>query len=234
MSSASRPDPTADATRGLTASEATSTRARVVTAAMDLFGRQGYKATTIAQVEAAAGLSPGAGGLYRHFATKRALLEAGMQQQFDQGAQLLSFLADPAQAAAGDLRDRLLAVARAGLRRLEQERDVNRLLLRDLADFPDLLEAFRRQELQRVYGTLTGWLRREAAGGGALDAEPSDVEAFDVEAFDVEALAAVLVSAVSHYWVLTDVFGTHPLGVDEDRYLGAVAELAAQALRPPG
>jgi hypothetical protein len=30
-------------------------------------------------------------------------------------------------------------VARAGLARLEQERDVNRLLLRDLASFPDLL-----------------------------------------------------------------------------------------------
>jgi hypothetical protein len=41
----------------------------------------------------------------------------------------------------------------------------------------------------------------------------------------------VLISAVSHYWLLCDVFGgSHPLGVDRDAYLDAVADLAAASL----
>lgn len=187
-------------------------------AAMDLFGRQGYRATTIAQIEQAAGLAPGAGGLYRHFPSKRALLEAGLRRQFDAGRELAEVL-DPASVPAEDSVGTLVAVARAALRRLEQERDLNRVLVRDLADFPDLLVEVRDRELRRVHGALVAWLR----------ASPNPVATADD---DIEALAAVLMGAVSHFWVLRDVFGgEHPLGVDEERYLAALAALAA---RPAG
>src|SRR6185295_8250361 len=122
-----------------------STKDTIVTAAMDLFGRQGYHATTIAQIEAAAGLSAGAGGLYRHFKSKRAVLEEGLNRQVAAGGPMLSVLGGAELPA--DRRERFLAVARAGLARLEQERDVNRLLLRDLASFPDLLDRVREREL---------------------------------------------------------------------------------------
>jgi AcrR family transcriptional regulator len=195
-----------------------STRDRVVVAAMDLFGRQGYHATTVAQIESAAGLAAGAGGLYRHFPSKRTLLEEGLRRQAEAGRPVIAFLDDPAALADLPLADRLLAVARAGLRRLEAERDVNRLLLRDLASFPDLLDQVRQQELRRVFDALTGWLRREAPTG----------------AHDHEAYAAVLLAAVSHYWVMADVFGgEHPHGVDADRFLGALATMAASALATP-
>lgn len=64
------------------------------------------------------------------------------------------------------LPDRLLEVARAGLRRLEQQRDVNRLLLHDLAAFPELLEEFRQNELATVFGALRPWLRSRPVGAG--------------------------------------------------------------------
>jgi AcrR family transcriptional regulator len=175
---------------------------------MDLFGRHGYHATTIAQIEAAAGLSAGAGGLYRHFKTKRALLEEGLRRQFEAGRPLVAYLEQTGTELSR--RDRFLAVARAGLRRLEQERDVNRLLLRDLASFPDLLDQVRTQELARVHEALTGWVAREAPR------HP-----------DPAALAAVLMAAVSHYWIFTDIFaGRHPHGVDSERFLGTLADLA--------
>ena len=175
---------------------------------MDLFGRQGYHATTIAQIEAAAGLSAGAGGLYRHFRTKRALLEEGLRRQFEAGRPLVAYLGT-----GSDLprRERFLAVARAGLRRLAEERDVNRLLLRDLASFPDLLDRVRTHELARVHEALTGWLARESP-----------------EHPDPAALAAVLLAAISHYWIFTDIFaGRHPHGVDSERFLQTLADLAA-------
>lgn len=181
---------------------------------MELFGRQGYQATTIAQIEAAAGLSAGAGGLYRHFRSKRALLEEGLERQAAAGRPLLDHLRDPADRSR---RDRLLAVARAGLARLEEERDVNRLLVRDLAAFPDLLERVRTRELARVHAALTDYLTREL---------PDDP--------DPGALAAVVMAAVSHYWIMNDVFaGRHPHGVDADRFLGRLVDLLTATPAPP-
>jgi AcrR family transcriptional regulator len=180
---------------------------------MDLFGRHGYKATTVAQIEKAAGLSPGSGGLYRHFSSKRELLEAGLRGQIEAGRGLADYLRRPP--AGQPLAQLLSDVARAGLRRLEQERNLNLLLLRDLADFPELLDLVREREMRAVHQSLVGLLHSLSAG----------------RELDVEALAAVLMTAVSHYWVLTDVFsGSFPLGVTEDRFLTSLAQLTAKML----
>jgi AcrR family transcriptional regulator len=182
---------------------------------MDLFGRQGFRATTIAQIEAAAGLTPGAGGLYRHFPSKRALLEAGVDHQLEHASQLGQLL-DPAELARiAPGVDRFIAVADASLRRLDAERDVNRLLLRDLAEFPELLDRIRDNELRRVHQTFTAWLQSQAP-------DPT---------VDVGALAAVLMSALSHFWIFTDAFGEYPLEVDRDRFLASLAGVATRMLR---
>jgi AcrR family transcriptional regulator len=174
---------------------------------MDLFGRQGYHATTIAQIEAAAGLSAGAGGLYRHFKSKRAVLEEGLERQATAGRRLLSYL--DGDALPDGRRERFLAVARAGLARLEEERDVNRLLLRDLAAFPDLLDLVRERELLRMHQAVTAFVR----------AELPDEQ-------DPQAVAAVVMAAVSHYWIMADVYGgNHPHEVDTERFLRALVRL---------
>jgi AcrR family transcriptional regulator len=182
---------------------------------MDLFGRQGYRATTVVQIEEAAGLAPGSGGIYRHFPSKLALLEEGLRQQADPDGDLAKLLSGAAAATGGSLAERLTAVVVAGLRRLDQERDLNRLLLRDLAAFPDLLGMVRDRELRRVHAAFTTWLRTEARE----------------RAVDVEAVAAVLMGAVSHYWIMRDIFdGAYPLGVPEDRYVAAAVSMAARVL----
>jgi hypothetical protein len=87
---------------------------------------------------------------------------------------------------------RLIATDRAGVERLDQERDLNRLLLRDLRHFPDLLEAAAEQDIGPVHAALAGWIERQ---GG-----PDDL--------DTAALAAVIAGATSHYWLLSDIFGS--------------------------
>ena len=57
---------------------AESSRDRILAEALRLFGEQGYAGTSIAQIEKAAGLSPGSGALYRHFKSKDELLVQGL------------------------------------------------------------------------------------------------------------------------------------------------------------
>ena len=187
-----------------------STRDRLVAEAMRLFGEQGYAATSIVQIEAAAGLAAGSGGLYKHFSSKRALLEAGVRARIDAPDELPALFAEIARAPTP--RAALRATAAAGWDRLDAERDLNRILVRDLAQFPDLLSLFRDGELARLHRGLAAALEQMGASGPAL-------------------LSAVLISAVSHYWLLTDVFdGRHPLNIDRDDFLDAVADLAVASL----
>jgi AcrR family transcriptional regulator len=193
------------------------TRQRIIDQAMRLFGEQGYAATTVAQIEAAAGLSPGSGSLYRHFPSKHALLAEGVRQQIDAGEELLSLISDPAGLDTLALSERLAVIARAGLRRLDQERDLTRLLVRDLGRFPDLLAEMAQEETEPVFRVVATWLA-EQAGPGAPER-------------DWLALAAVLVNATTHYWLLGDIFGQDPAGISQDRYVAALAELAARLLQ---
>src|SRR5437588_12879907 len=50
------------------------TRDRLLDEAMRLFGERGYDATSVAEIERAAGLTPGAGGLFHHFSSKEDVL----------------------------------------------------------------------------------------------------------------------------------------------------------------
>lgn len=198
-------------------------RTRVVTEAMRLFGEQGYTKTTIAEIEKAAGLSPGSGALYRHFRSKKDVLTEGLRSMIASNAELMATLGDN-RVSTLPLREQLAALARAGLRRLDQERDLNRILVRDLAAFPELLEEVRAGELRRTHAAMAQWLRAHA---GPRPEEPEEP--------DWDALAVMLVGSISHFWLLRDVFGgAHPSGLDEDRCVEAVTEFAVRLLTPIG
>lgn len=192
------------------------TRERLTTEAMRLFGERGYAATSVAEIEAAAGLRPGSGGLYRHFSSKEQLLETGIRQQLASRGDLMGALADPSLTASLPLRERLTALAKWAIARLDNERDVNRIIMRDLRFFPDLLELVRVQEMKTIEVSLSDWLRLQ------VEPEPAGV--------DWDALASVLMGAVSHYWLLRDSMDGHPSGLDEDRYLASAVDLVVARL----
>jgi AcrR family transcriptional regulator len=196
------------------------TRRRVITEAMRLFGEQGYHATSVAQIEAAAGLRSGSGGLYRHFASKRALLEIGIRDQLEGQQELFTFISDPARMDGLPLRERLTIVAEAGLARLDRERDLNRIILRDLRFFPELLALVREQEFSGVRTGLARWLKTQ------IDAATPPP--------DWDAVAGAIMGSVSHHWLLRDALGTDPSGVDEKRYIAALVDLLAARLEPAG
>lgn len=198
-----------------------STRGRLIRESMSLFGAKGYSGTSVAEIEAAAGFSPGAGNLYRHFSSKADLLAAGVREQVVAGERLLALLEHVAQSPALSMRERLTAVAFAGLRRLEEEGDLNRVLIKDLAHFPDLLAIVRQQEIARVHDAVSGWL---SAQSGSQPTWADD--------YDYDAVAAILVGSISNYWMLCDIFGQHPTGINEDRYIATLVDLLLPALPP--
>lgn len=118
---------------------ASTTRQRIITEALRLFGERGYAATTIAQIEDAAGLSPGSGSLYRHFRSKDQLLYEAIgetladrdqwAQFFDPGFSVNTVL-DQIAPHAG-LVDKIVLLCQVGLARLDHNRDVTRVLYRD-------------------------------------------------------------------------------------------------------
>lgn len=195
-----------------------STRSRLIAESMRLFGEQGYSATSVSEIEAAAGLSGGSGSLYRHFASKEALLSEGIREQVAAGKGLLDLVRDAGTAEEAPLRESLAMVAVAGLRRLEQERDFNRVLIKDLSLFPELLEIARTEEIARIHAAIADWLQRHAAP--------------DRGGLDWVALATVIIGSVSHYWLLRDIFGTHPSDVSEERYIDALVDLVVAGLGP--
>jgi AcrR family transcriptional regulator len=194
--------------------QADSTRNRILAAAMRLFGEQGYAGTKVGQIEDAAGLSRGAGGIYRHFPSKEALLSAGITRAIDTGTDLVGLISSSDTLADLPFVERLFVVAEAGLERLDHDRNLNRLVVRDLAKFPELLSQVRNQEILRTHRAFAAWLRQqpEAAARSELD---------------WDAIAAVLMGAASHYWLLQDTFGAHPTGLDQERYLRAAVALTA-------
>lgn len=197
----------------------TSTRDRLLTEGMRLFGEKGYAATSVAQIEAAAGLSPGSGSLYKHFRSKEELLETGLDRLLSSTDRALPQPPGPSSDPPGPS-DPLTALARAGLRRMEQDRDLNRLVFRGLGEFPRLLQRFGSGEIGRIHEAATALLTDQAG--------PEHQEQ------DWEAITLVLQGAVAHYWLLTDVFGEHPTGVDEERLVAGVAALAGALLRSVG
>src|SRR6266700_675555 len=113
------------------------TRDRIIDEAMRLFSAQGYKATTIAQIESAVGLTPGAGGLYHHFDSKESVLAAGIERQLAR----LDALRDIRRVLTplDDLKAELTLTARYVLTELDSESELLRLLASEARNRPQLL-----------------------------------------------------------------------------------------------
>jgi drug/metabolite transporter (DMT)-like permease len=145
-----------------------------------------------------------------------------------------------AETAGTPLPERIRAIADAGMRRLREEQEAQqgredglRHRLRPgragqpvptageraAARSNPAPEAAARIPAQhqrtRAHETLVDWLR----GQQEVD-----------EDVDVEALAMILTGALTHYQAITDGQDEDPFGIEEERYLTAIADLAAASL----
>jgi AcrR family transcriptional regulator len=134
---------------------------RILREAMRLFGEKGYERTSVADIQAAAGLNPGSGALYKHFPSKEAVLRAGIER----------FVAETRQAGAlidalpGRAEDVLLLLGQAALDMLAQDADLLRIVWRELEPFPALRDEARDGRMQAGYAAVARWLGDRGARG---------------------------------------------------------------------
>ena len=186
------------------------TRDRIIDAAMELFSEHGYRGTSITRIEQAAGLSPGAGGIYHHFPSKEALLTAGVQRQLSR----LAALRDIRRLFSnlGDLRTELTIAARYVLAELDQEAQLLRLLASEARHGPRILTDAVTQVVDLTYREFAEWITDRS---GSLVSTPQ-----------ADAIATIGLGALIAARLLPNLLGTAPSKVDDN----AIVETWVSAL----
>ncbi|WP_326826158.1 TetR/AcrR family transcriptional regulator [Streptosporangium sp. NBC_01639] len=198
-----------------------STRERIVDEALRLFAERGYTATSVAEIEAASGLSPGAGGLYRHFQSKYEVLTAAVNEHAARTrAQIAAALTELGAAGSpAGVEERLADLCEAGLAKVREESELTRVFFRDLSRFPELVAVVREGLLQPMFDAITTWFRTQ----------PEYAEAD----LDWPAIGAVLGGAVVHYRLFQETVGEPPGHTERDRFVASWVRLALGLLPRP-
>jgi len=125
---------------------------------MRLFGERGYGATSVAEIERSAGLTPGAGGLFHHFHNKEAVLVAGIERQLArlEAVRQIRGAIPPL----GDPRAELVLVARYVFLELEEEQELLRVLVSESRQRPDLLTGAVDQVVRGTFDEFAALVSR--------------------------------------------------------------------------
>lgn len=160
-------------------------RRRIVDAALELFGRRGFAATTIAAVAQQAGVSKGLA--YNYFASKEAILEAVLEDSWQD-----SFQATREAAAIEDPAARLRFLVERTLARAAEQPELIRLGLQLLLQ-PETQETLLRAK-RRLAREFRDWQRVVSRTLGELGIEQADGE--------VVFLSALL-NGITLTWLVT-------------------------------
>jgi AcrR family transcriptional regulator len=183
----------------------TSGRDRLLAAALKLFAAKGYAATSVADIQRASGLAPGSGALYKHFASKRELLEAAVSYRID------SIVIARKQYDAGGPSSVEQAVRTAGQliwNNLNQSEDLIKVMLREPDELGDLDEKTWQVITDNAYQRFADELAASNRSGRTSIPDP-------------EAAAAVAIASLSYAATLQALTGRSPGNIDEDRYFEA-------------
>lgn len=204
--------------------EAGSTRDKLLVAGLRLFAERGYANVGVGDVEEAVGLVPRRGALYRHFASKEALLTAAIRRAMDAFEQAGQEFDTPD----GDLTEQATALGRRALLELDATHDLTRVLEQDGHRLPGVREEFRLKVADRGYAIvatiLRAWLDQATAtlAPGRDPAHGPD--------FDPDTTAVLLVGALVNVRRAAWTFGQPPAGLDDDTVVDAWAKLCVATI----
>lgn len=188
------------------------TRERLLDSGLQLFAARGFDGVAVRDLEEAAGLTPGRGSFYRHFADKVDLLEVVLEREVGK----LRLLRDVQQRAVagslGDTRAELILEFRLILRGLDSIRDLISLLGREYGRFPEQMSELRAALIDESRSLTAHDLQARMDRG-------------EIHSRDAVGLTAVLHSALVGYHLTRTYFDAAPGGVDEDGFVRALVAL---------
>lgn len=173
--------------------------------ALQLFAAKGYAATSVADIQQAAGLAPGSGALYKHFSSKRALLEAAVTSRIEK------IVTSREQYDSGEPQGVVASVRTAGQLiwgNLTESEELLRVMLREPDELGDLDEKTWQIITDNAYARFADELTRSNASGRTQIPDP-------------EAAAAVAIASLSYFSTLRALTNRTPGNVDDDRYFEA-------------
>ena len=176
-----------------------------MTEAIRLFAVNGFTGTTVGDIEAAAGLTPRAGGLYRHFASKEAVLSAAIDRHVREMEQIRVYLD---VLPLGNLRAELTLTARWAIQELRAEQLVMKVVQKDGDRFPALVAEVHERIIVPGHAQATAMFDRIFAELG-------------IEGYSARGLSIVALGALVGYVVEHTMFGELPGGVSDDEFIEA-------------
>jgi AcrR family transcriptional regulator len=190
---------------------ASTTRERLMTAAVHLVAEKGYDAASVGAIEQEAGLAPRSGGLYKHFKGKDELLRAAIEREV-QAVDELDAVVE--MLPLGDLRAELTLLGRWNLASLARRSDLTRLVQREAHRLPPgLLEQLYEHLVDRPYTRIIEWLRAR-------------YETIGTQEPDLYPIALILTQTMAAYRGLQETFGRVPGNVNDERYITAWVDIA--------
>ena len=142
---------------------------RLLQVAVELFNKNGFRETTVGDIEEAAGLSRRAGGFYRHFSSKEDVLVAAIANMAEE---MVADIRMDEVIRLNAPRAELLLIARALIRHAERYRPLRLLVQREAAKFAAVKAAARRANAKLAAIDVVPWVenirkRFGIAGGGS-------------------------------------------------------------------
>ena len=170
-------------------------------AALKLFAANGYRGTSIGDIEKAVGLAPRAGGFYRHFSSKDEILIKAMdayEEEITRDIKKLTELKNLSPV------DELTKMARLTRDHAARQRHVRLILRQDGRSIPRIRERIHRFNKSDAWHLFLEWTRRQM-GRRSIDAE---VRLHTFQIFSTLALILYLQDG-----------GEEPMGLDQDYVL---------------
>jgi AcrR family transcriptional regulator len=161
----------------------------------------------VGDIETVAGLQPRRGGLYRHFPSKQALLEAAVAAHLavmEHGRQEFGTFS------LRDRRDEAMLMGRWVLAQLDAQRYLTRILEQDGDRLPATRDLIRERIVDFAFRSaeevLCRWLGERS------------------ERVDTAAWAVLVLTPIVEFRRTTWTYGRAPLGLDDERFLSSWAE----------
>ena len=185
---------------------------RILIAAKSCFAAKGFAGTKIADIEAAAGYMPRTGGIYRHFPSKVAILEAVIEVELATNTSNVVDVPPPSDGT--DPMVILEEVVRRGLAQLDRQADLMRIVFRDLDQFEGLMARVRSGLTDATYQDFADRLATAHHAGV-------------IPELDFEAVAILAIGPVVDFKIKQHLLGYTPLNIDEERLVHAWVHMFA-------